>query len=101
MTIFSFSSADLSLGRFGDIVLPGSLGIEELPGSSTTFALRSQRDSDCWGTPTSLARAEAEMPLGQAIFRIMLDLNPSEYVIIAVSYTHLRAHETDSYLVCR
>ena len=22
-------------------------------------------------------------------------------VVVAVSYTHLRAHETDSYLVCR
>src|SRR5665647_2594957 len=28
--------------------------------------------------------------------------NPNiRYLILAVSYTHLRAHETDSYLVCR
>ena len=28
-------------------------------------------------------------------------LSDKGYDIIAVSYTHLRAHETDSYLVCR
>src|SRR5665647_65619 len=26
---------------------------------------------------------------------------PCQYASLAVSYTHLRAHETDSYLVCR
>ena len=29
------------------------------------------------------------------------DKLPSEAELMAVSYTHLRAHETDSYLVCR
>ena len=35
-------------------------------------------------------------------FRKFLDINMKKYdTVIAVSYTHLRAHETDSYLVCR
>src|SRR5680860_705796 len=40
-----------------------------------------------------------------SIYRINPDMNPdilcSLSPFIAVSYTHLRAHETDSYLVCR
>ena len=46
------------------------------------LASRSQRDSDCWGTPVSWASAEAETPLGLAILRTIVDLNPSVYVII-------------------
>ena len=34
-------------------------------------------------------------------FSLMIWLVEREYEIRSVSYTHLRAHETDSYLVCR
>ena len=45
------------------------------------------------------------IPTGIENFKTMIDKN-AYYVdktnlIAAVSYTHLRAHETDSYLVCR
>ena len=33
--------------------------------------------------------------------REKIELNTAKPQYIAVSYTHLRAHETDSYLVCR
>ena len=33
--------------------------------------------------------------------RAEADVEATVDAIIAVSYTHLRAHETDSYLVCR
>ena len=42
------------------------------------------------------------IPLG-GLEQIGMNITAFEYEdsIIAVSYTHLRAHETDSYLVCR
>src|SRR5665647_3852570 len=56
------------------------------------------------------AAVPAGEPLGMA-FVLVQHLDPSHksllldlvkrYAHIAVSYTHLRAHETDSYLVCR
>ena len=36
--------------------------------------------------------------MGQVISKIVEE---TEGAVMAVSYTHLRAHETDSYLVCR
>src|SRR5665647_1491641 len=46
----------------------------------------------------------AVMPSSKALARTMaryVDPRSSGPVIEPVSYTHLRAHETDSYLVCR
>ena len=43
-------------------------------------------------------RAAILTPMFSALEAVMDILLPT---IMAVSYTHLRAHETDSYLVCR
>src|SRR5664279_6104197 len=43
-------------------------------------------------------------PLHPSVFRLIIMGRPPRSrsaSIISVSYTHLRAHETDSYLVCR
>src|SRR5665647_1863615 len=32
---------------------------------------------------------------------VTVKTDPTDWGTVAVSYTHLRAHETDSYLVCR
>ena len=38
---------------------------------------------------------------GEEGLSLFFELHPDVLVADAVSYTHLRAHETDSYLVCR
>src|SRR5680860_705875 len=35
------------------------------------------------------------------VWQVVEYLDANDYDVTAVSYTHLRAHETDSYLVCR
>ena len=37
---------------------------------------------------------------GISVLKSLVEVMPNED-FISVSYTHLRAHETDSYLVCR
>src|SRR5680860_470259 len=50
------------------------------------------------GTMTTLLSLRAEYEAINIIVAIVINI---VFVYIAVSYTHLRAHETDSYLVCR
>src|SRR5665647_2595625 len=50
------------------------------------------------GTLTSCHCGEPHKD-GSLVIRILQEFSLS--VIVPVSYTHLRAHETDSYLVCR
>src|SRR5664279_1016833 len=59
--------------------------------------------SDCHSADTKLCADlyRAESPVCQLahLAHARYDLGTATYA--AVSYTHLRAHETDSYLVCR
>src|SRR5665647_2746570 len=58
--------------------------------ASSATPSREARRTNALGTPTRLSLLCTEL----------LTL-PTPREFMAVSYTHLRAHETDSYLVCR
>ena len=48
-----------------------------------------------------LSRKKNKLPPFVRLIAIIISSNQHDLSIKAVSYTHLRAHETDSYLVCR
>ena len=50
---------------------------------------------------TSAVSMPDSVPFTVRLFAVMLGAVPAPAPMLAVSYTHLRAHETDSYLVCR
>src|SRR5665647_588651 len=49
------------------------------------------------GIPTTLLY----LPILLACMFYLLSINNVSVEVLMISYTHLRAHETDSYLVCR
>src|SRR5680860_893330 len=58
------------------------------------------QDESAGATPVGSAGASAcRTPVAQAV--IQATIPPVSSTPRPVSYTHLRAHETDSYLVCR
>ena len=53
-------------------------------------------------TVSKLTICEEERPVGIQIYgRDVASMVEAAQIVAPVSYTHLRAHETDSYLVCR
>src|SRR5665647_3840678 len=78
------------LRRFGERVRLDPKGAVQLPTTQDLYQ-----------------RALADKPSGDQRGQVdRVTLNPFERThvdrgVVAVSYTHLRAHETDSYLVCR
>src|SRR5664279_5962047 len=47
------------------------------------------------------AMAMGGLPIGSPVYARLYNPTVARYEQAPVSYTHLRAHETDSYLVCR
>src|SRR5665647_3750403 len=83
-------------------------GITEfIPVSSTGHLLIAEKflgthQTDLFNIVIQCGAVIAVLPLfPQRLYKFVFELNDKETQSYPVSYTHLRAHETDSYLVCR
>src|SRR5680860_1481948 len=84
------------------------IGMDEMCGESVAQGHSSKPEWDLTARERTLLRALAAEPTMQAVAesvhlseRQCRRLAARIRDVLAVSYTHLRAHETDSYLVCR
>src|SRR5665647_1594149 len=81
-------TAGATLGRPPPMpVVPGD---QDVPAG----AISREKISSAWRLPCATARRSTAS-------RVSAVRACGPYTVSAVSYTHLRAHETDSYLVCR
>ena len=80
-----------------------SRGVYETPGGSILY--RAHRDLEylCLDRATTAFSEVVRSKYADLIYRgeWFTPLREAIAAYVAVSYTHLRAHETDSYLVCR
>src|SRR5664279_6206780 len=59
-------------------------------------------DNPCtFASPCRTLQAAYNVTAADGEIEVLVPANYSPLTITPVSYTHLRAHETDSYLVCR
>ena len=76
----------------GDFVL-GKVGVTTTDGKG--------HDPEFWATQATKKICDVSANAPEHIKQQALAFQNQVYTVISVSYTHLRAHETDSYLVCR
>src|SRR5665647_1107507 len=85
--------------------VPKELNEQQRPGSGTTPQLRRaphQTTRGLCGASSSTTPCDESRPcVAVSKARRRSPMMPPPLLRTAVSYTHLRAHETDSYLVCR
>src|SRR5665647_3765421 len=81
--------------------LPATLRPRRVLGSGSRLGVAGRRYVACYEVPPVPERHAESAPVGAVRPRpIRVEPRPGA-TPDAVSYTHLRAHETDSYLVCR
>ena len=84
-----------SIGAKAVVNLSAKLGLALLPPQTTFFKLQIRDDKLGVDLPAEV-RSELDLSFSKMERMVMDYINAST----AVYYTHIRAHETDSYLVC-